>query len=209
MKSLELSTISRDLVQQVFVSCCFHHGFILKCQKIAKNTTKPKEMSHIASFYLKNSPKSKDTVNSSWFLLSAGTFIPINPVSCFLFPVSFLSVSVLLPAGLFVSAVSPAVQNSRPHSGPAWRQHSGHWLWYSSNQILQHYYCRYNGDLSNKNGWKQRLMWRVWLVVTNLQRILTTSAAPLDSAQRFNIFQLILLVWGPQLYCFWSLWQIS
>ena len=53
-----------------------------------------------------------------------------------LFPASF---PLLLPAGLFISAVSPDVQNSRPRSGPAWRKHSGHWLWYTCNQTLQHF----------------------------------------------------------------------
>lgn len=46
-------------------------------------------------------------------------------------PLVFSLLHLLLkPAGLFVSAMSAAVQNSRPRVGPTRRQHSGHWLWY-------------------------------------------------------------------------------
>lgn len=54
--------------------------------------------------------------------------------SCFLFP--SCPSSVLSPAGLLSSAVSPALQNSRPGPGPAWRQHPGHRLWYQTSSWI-------------------------------------------------------------------------
>lgn len=53
----------------------------------------------------------------------------------FLIPVSRVSVSLCLlssHAGLFLSAVSPAVQNPCPHPGLKWRKHSGHRLRYKN-----------------------------------------------------------------------------